>query len=199
MEHFPRAALIEERLEREVTYMEESNQRVLFPYNILLIGFMGTGKSTISAYMGDTYAMEVVEMDELIVEREGRSIAEIFAAEGETYFRDLETKLLIELQGKKNVIVSCGGGVPMRECNVIEMKKNGRVILLQATPETIYERVKDCHDRPLLENNMNVDYIRSLMEKRREKYLAAADMILDVDGKTTEEIAKELIAKLLQK
>ena len=83
----------------------------------------------------------------------------------------------------------------MRDVNVAEMKKNGKVILLSATPETIYERVKDNHDRPLLENNKNVEFIQQLMEKRREKYEAAADIIIQTDGKTTYEICEELIAE----
>ena len=167
----------------------------LFDYNIVLIGFMGSGKSTISKALSEIFAMDVVEMDQLIAERENMSISEIFDTYGEEYFRDLETNLLIEMQSKKNVIISCGGGVPMRDVNVAEMKKNGKVILLSATPETIYERVKDNHDRPLLENNKNVEFIQQLMEKRREKYEAAADIIIQTDGKTTYEICEELIAE----
>ena len=84
----------------------------------------------------------------------------------------------------------------MRECNVQEMKKNGRVVLLTAKPETILERVKDNHDRPLLENNKSVDYIAELMEKRREKYEAAADIVIETDGKSTLEICEEMIHRL---
>ena len=82
--------------------------------NIFLIGFMGTGKSTISAALGRRMSREVVEMDELIVKREGMPISEIFEKKGEPYFRELETGLLVELQQKNDVIVSCGGGTPMR-------------------------------------------------------------------------------------
>ena len=95
--------------------------------NIVLIGFMGTGKSTISKYMSRMYGMEIVEMDQIIEEREGMSISDIFEKHGEEYFRNLETDLLIEMQDKKNVIISCGGGVAMRESNVAEMKKIGKV------------------------------------------------------------------------
>ena len=83
----------------------------------------------------------------------------------------------------------------MREVNVKEMKKNGKVILLTAKPETIMERVKDSHDRPLLENNKTVEHISSLMELRREKYEAAADIIIETDGKSAFEICEEIIAK----
>ena len=170
--------------------------RNLFNYNIFLIGFMGAGKSTISYYLKNALAMDVVEMDQCIVERQGMSISDIFETYGEEYFRELETNLLIEMQSQSNVVVSCGGGVPMRERNVVEMKKNGRVVLLTAKPETILERVKDNHDRPLLENNKTVPFIADLMEKRRAKYEAAADIVIQTDGKSELEICEELIHRL---
>ncbi|MCB5473970.1 chorismate mutase [Blautia luti] len=170
--------------------------RNLFNYNIFLIGFMGAGKSTISDYLKNALAMDVVEMDQCIVERQGMSISDIFETYGEEYFRELETNLLIEMQSRSNVVVSCGGGVPMRERNVVEMKKNGRVVLLTAKPETILERVKDNHDRPLLENNKNVSFIADLLEKRRAKYEAAADIVIQTDGKSELEICEELIHRL---
>ena len=170
--------------------------RNLFNYNIFLIGFMGAGKSTISDYLKNALAMDVVEMDQWIVERQGMSISDIFETYGEEYFRELETNLLIEMQSQSNVVVSCGGGVPMRERNVVEMKKNGRVVLLTAKPETILDRVKDNHDRPLLENNKTVPFIADLMEKRRAKYEAAADIVIQTDGKSELEICEELIHRL---
>lgn len=170
--------------------------RKLFDYNIVLIGFMGAGKSTISDFLKTVFAMEVVEMDQIIAEREGMSISDIFETYGEEYFRNLETELLIEMQSKTNVVISCGGGVPMRERNVVEMKKNGRVVLLTAKPETILSRVKDNHDRPLLEGNKNVDFIAGLMEKRREKYQAAADIVIETDGKDKLEICEELVQRI---
>mgnify|MGYP001253841948 CR=1 FL=1 len=113
--------------------------RKLFNYNIVLIGFMGAGKSTISDFLKTVFAMDIVEMDQIIAERQGMSISDIFETYGEQYFRDLETNLLIEMQSRSNVVISCGGGTPMRECNVVEMKKNGRVVLLTAKPETILD------------------------------------------------------------
>lgn len=172
--------------------------RKLFNYNIVLIGFMGAGKSTISEFLKNSFAMEVIEMDQIIAEREGMTISDIFEVYGEQYFRNLETNLLIEMQSKTNVVISCGGGTPMRECNVVEMKKNGRVVLLTAKPETILNRVKDSHDRPLIENNKTVPFIADLMEKRREKYEAAADIIIETDGKDELQICEELILRLRQ-
>lgn len=177
---------------------KQIQSRKLFNYNIVLIGFMGAGKSTISDYLRTAFAMEVVEMDQIISERQGMSISDIFETYGEEYFRDLETNLLIEMQSRTNVVISCGGGVPMRERNVTEMKKNGKVVLLTAKPETILERVRDNHDRPLLEGNKNVNFIAGLMEKRRQKYEAAADIIIETDGKNELQICEELIQGILK-
>ena len=165
-------------------------------YNIVLIGFMGTGKSTISAYLNKCFDMETVDMDQVISEREKMSISKIFETYGEEYFRNAETNLLKELQSRKNVVISCGGGTPLREENVKEMKKNGKVVLLTAKPGTIFERVKDNHDRPLLENNKSVEFIEELMLKRKDKYIAAADIIIETDNKSKQEICDELMNAL---
>lgn len=172
--------------------------RKLFSYNIVLIGFMGAGKSTVSDYLSTMFAMKIVEMDQVISEREEMSIPDIFATYGEEYFRELETKLLVEMQTKHNTIISCGGGAALREENVAEMKKNGRVVLLTASPETVYDRVKDSEERPILKGNNNVEYIAELMEKRREKYEAAADIVIQTDNKTVLQVCEELISKLME-
>ncbi len=171
--------------------------RKLFDYNIVLIGFMGAGKTTISDYLSVAFAMDIVEMDQVIAEREEMSIPDIFATYGEEYFRNLETELLIEMQNQKNTVISCGGGVAMRERNVAEMKKNGKVILLTASPETIYERVKDSNDRPVLNGRKNVKGISELMEQRREKYEAAADIVVNTDGKTVLQVCEDLVQQLI--
>ena len=170
--------------------------RHLFDYNIVLIGFMGAGKTTVSEYLSTMFAMDVVEMDQVIAEREGMSISDIFATYGEEYFRNRETQLLKEMQLRKQAVISCGGGAALREENVIEMKKNGRVVLLTARPRTIYDRVKDSTDRPILNGNNNVEFITELMENRREKYEKAADIVIYTDKKSVLQICEELIAKL---
>lgn len=172
--------------------------RKLFAYNIVLIGFMGAGKSTIADYLSTMFDMKLVEMDQEISDREEMSIPDIFATYGEEYFRNLETELLRELQKGRNCIISCGGGVALRSENVVEMKKNGRVVLLTASPETIYERVKDSSDRPLLSGNNSVEFIADMMEKRREKYEEAADIVVQTDDKTILQICEELITKLTE-
>lgn len=177
--------------------MDQKNQAgTVFDYNIVLIGFMGTGKSTVSSCLSTMFAMEIVEMDGIIAEREGMSISDIFKIKGEEYFRNAETELLIELQSRKNVVISCGGGVPLRERNVAEMKKNGKVVLLTATPETVLGRVKDEHVRPIIENNKNVEFIGEMMAGRKGKYEAAADIIIETDGRSAPDICSELADRI---
>jgi shikimate kinase len=183
-------------------YIMKNSRRIqaksLFDYNVFLVGFMGAGKSTIARDLMEKLEMDRVEMDEMIVQKQGMSISEIFDEYGEAYFRNLESNTLIELQKRKQTIVSCGGGVVMRAENADHMKKNGRVVLLTAKPETILERVKDSDERPILNNHMNVEFIAELMEKRRERYLAVADVIIETDAKTVSQITDEIIAKLIQ-
>lgn len=161
--------------------------------NLVLIGFMGCGKSAAACTLGRRYHMQVVEMDEVIAEQQGMSISEIFERFGEEYFRDLETELLDQLQDRKGCVVSCGGGVPLREENVRKMKKIGPVVLLTASPETIYFRTRGSNDRPNLKNRKSPAAIAELLEQRRPKYEAAADFILPTDGRSIAEVCSELI------
>lgn len=160
--------------------------------NIFLIGFMGAGKSTVAKELQSMLHMNLVEMDARIVEEQGMSINDIFDRFGETHFRDVESQLVLDIGKEGNTIVSCGGGVVVRPENVTNMKKNGKIIFLAATPETIYERVKDSTERPILNGHMNVEYIGELMEKRRALYEAAADIHIDVDGKSVSAVCEEI-------
>ncbi len=161
--------------------------------NIVLIGFMGCGKSSVAEMLGNEWRMDVVEMDRMISEQQGLSIPEIFDRFGEEYFRDLETALLKKLRGRHGCVVSCGGGAPLREENVSEMKKIGQVILLTASPETIYARTSDSNDRPNLKNRKSPEAIAELLEQRRPKYEAAADHIVATDGRTISDICEEIL------
>ena len=195
--------MILEKYEQTSGLCEKKAQDVLterkqFDYNIVLIGFMGTGKSTVSDCLHSMFGMKVVEMDQVIAEREQMSIPDIFATYGEEYFRGLETRLLVEMQSRKNTVVSCGGGAALRERNVAEMKKNGKVVLLTASPETVYERVKDDGGRPLLEGRKDVKGISELMEQRRAKYEAAADIVINTDNKTARQVCEELVQRFME-
>lgn len=160
--------------------------------NIFLIGFMGAGKSTIAAELCQMEGLRQIEMDALIVEQQGMAIADIFAIYGEEHFRDLESQLVNNLGEETGLVISCGGGVVVRPQNVEAMKKQGQIICLRAQPETIYERVKDSTERPILNGHMNVEYIRQLMEKRRELYVNAADVIIDTDNLSVREVCEKI-------
>ena len=160
--------------------------------HIYLIGFMGCGKTSVSIAMNQLYGKNIVEVDDRIIAKEGRSINQIFAESGENYFRDLETEMLKELADEDNIIVSCGGGMVLREENRRLMKENGVIIWLDATPETILDRVKDDDSRPNLKGKKNVKDIETLKNKRADAYAEAADIKVDTDGKTIREVAKEI-------
>lgn len=160
--------------------------------HIYLIGFMGCGKTSVSIAMNQLYGKNIVEVDDRIIAKEGRSINQIFAESGENYFRDLETEMLKGLADEDNIIVSCGGGMVLREENRRLMKENGVIIWLDATPETILDRVKDDDSRPNLKGKKNVKDIEALKNKRADAYAEAADIKVDTDGKTIREVAKEI-------
>ena len=124
------------------------------------------------------------------------TINEIFQRKGEDYFRTCETNALKELQTRQGIIISCGGGMPMRDENVDLMKQNGKIVLLTATPETVYNRVKYSNQRPLLNGNMNVEYISDLMAKRQDRYESIADIVVSTDDKPIHVIAEEVVSKL---
>ena len=162
--------------------------------NIYLIGFMGSGKSAVCSCLHELTGMEVVEMDAILADNEKMTINDIFATKGEEYFRDKETELLTQLSDESRKAVSCGGGAILRPQNVSLMKESGKIILLSAKPETIYDRLKDSDDRPLLHGNMNVPFIAEMIEKRRPRYESAADFTVKVDGKNLDAICKEILA-----
>ena len=163
--------------------------------NIILIGFMGVGKTTVSQKIAEKSDYQVVEMDELIEKRAGMSISAIFETQGEKAFRDMETALAGELSDLSGRVISCGGGTVMRPENVQALKKAGRIILLSARPETVLERVrKNAEKRPLLARYMSRGYISWLMKKRRDIYAAAADHIINVDGRGADGVAEEILS-----
>ena len=164
--------------------------------NLFLIGFMGAGKTSVSAGLGRMLGREVVEMDERIAAQEGMSIPELFAQKGEPYFRACETALLKSFAQGAPRIVSCGGGVPLREENVAAMRESGTVVLLTASPEVILERVKDSDERPLLQGHKDVPYIAALMEQRRPKYEAAADITVDTSRLNIEEVCRQVLRQV---
>ncbi|HEX5623248.1 MAG TPA: shikimate kinase [Sulfuricurvum sp.] len=165
--------------------------------NIVLIGFMGVGKGSVARAIVKRTNMMALDTDDIIESIENRSVKEIFAAEGEEYFRSLERKTARWL--KKNVdgtVVSTGGGF----FKVPAMKKIGTVVLLNAPFDTIYERIlahpdanKKLRKRPLFQD---IEKARALYEERLPMYLKVADIVIDVTDKDVDAIAKEIIKKV---
>lgn len=161
-----------------------------------MIGFMGVGKTSTSRALSRKLGVKEMDTDAMIVEQQGMAISEIFQEKGEEAFRKMETELLDQLGTMSPCVVSCGGGMVLRRENVEKMKQQGRILLLSASPETIYEHVKDSTNRPLLQGNMNVDYIRQLMEERNPRYQEAADLVIHTDGMTPRQTAEKIMELL---
>ena len=161
--------------------------------NIVLCGFMGCGKSTVGRLLAELTGYTFADSDEVIEHTEGRTIKQIFAENGEEYFRKKETETLRKLQSE-NVprIISVGGGTPLREENRGLLKELGTVVYLKASPETIYQRLKGDTTRPLLQGDDPMGKITALMSEREELYLAAADEVICVDNKDAAEVVEEI-------
>ncbi len=165
--------------------------------NIVLIGFMGVGKGSVARAMVKQCAMMALDTDDIIESMENRSVKEIFAQEGEEYFRNLERKTARWLKKKvEGTIISTGGGF----FKVPALKKVGTVVLLTAPFQTIYDRIlahPDAHKklkkRPLFQD---IEKARTLYDERLSKYLEVADIVIDVSDKTVDKIAKEIFKKV---
>lgn len=161
--------------------------------NIILIGFMGSGKSSFGRFLGRK-GYRFTDTDDMIVEREHTSINDIFTAHGEEYFRDLETKVITELveSGERGLVVSVGGGLPLRECNRELLRRLGKVIYLRADIKTLINRLSGDSVRPLLKGGNLTDRISTLMRERKSIYEDAADIILDTDNKSFDRMYNEI-------
>ena len=161
--------------------------------NIYLVGFMGTGKSAVGSELARKKKWQFVDLDSLIELKEQRTITDIFAKEGEAYFRRLEKKTLKEVAKEKKFVVACGGGIVLDEANIRIMKDTGTIICLQASPEEILKRVSGTKQRPLL-NVSNPKERIELLLKLRSPYYAKAHKCID----TSRLSLKEVIAKILK-
>jgi shikimate kinase len=160
--------------------------------NIVLVGFMGTGKSVVGKRLAKELKMKFISTDDIIEEREKRPIAEIFAKSGEPYFRGVEKEAVREVSGFDNVVIAAGGGAVLNEENMANLREKGVVICLNATPEAIYERTKKYRTRPLLNVADPVAKIKELMNARAPFY-AKAEYQIETTGKSVSEVAKEII------
>jgi len=161
--------------------------------NIILIGFMGTGKTTIATAVANRLKMRYVSTDNLIEKKENRTINEIFQKSGEDYFRDVESAVIRDVSCMEGLVVDTGGGAVIREENMSYMKSGGIVICLTADEKTIMERTKKYKHRPLLNVEDPKRKISDLLAKRAPFY-AKADHTIDT-GKLT---AKQVVDKVIE-
>ncbi len=163
--------------------------------NLALIGFMGSGKSSVGPLLASRLGMRFVELDKAVEACAGMSIEDIFTRGGEGAFRRLESEALAgELEGSGKV-VACGGGVVLREVNTELLRKKCRVYLLLITPETAMRRLQDPQGRPLLKGPEPEKNIARLMDERARKYAAAAHESVAADEGSPEEIAEEIAGR----
>ncbi|MDO5382984.1 MAG: shikimate kinase [Eubacteriales bacterium] len=162
--------------------------------NIVLIGFMGCGKTTFGKWISEHYNMDFVDTDEYIEGKYKRLIRDIFSEDGEETFRDMETEAVKELgETLENTVVSVGGGLPLRKINQELLKKTGIVVYLETSKEELVRRLKNDDTRPLLQGCDLQERIDSLMKQREDIYKSAADMILPTDGLSFEEMYRTIM------
>ena len=160
--------------------------------NIVLVGFMGTGKTTIAIELSHRLGMKYVSIDSLIEKRENRTINEIFTHSGEGYFRDIESAIIRDAACMDNLIIDTGGGAVLRDENVAYMKSSGILICLTADENTIMERTKKYKHRPLLDVEDPKRKIRDLIAKRAP-YYAKADHEIDTGALTVRQVVEKIV------
>ena len=160
--------------------------------NIYIMGFMGTGKTTVGKALAKKLGKDFIDLDNEIELYEGMSINEIFEEKGEDYFRQIETKVLKEIAEKKDLIVSTGGGSIVTHGNLEIVKSSGILITLMASPEEILRRVSGNNDRPLLNVGNPLETIKKLLFERAPFYIKA-DYIIETTNKNIEEVVEEIL------
>jgi shikimate kinase len=165
--------------------------------NIVLIGYRGTGKSTVAKIIGARLNRPVISTDEAIVKRERRTIPEIVAEHGWDYFRDVESSICNEVAALDGCVIDTGGGAVLREPNVHALKKTGTLFWLTASVGTIGKRIGKDTQRPSLTGTKSfLDEIEEVLRERTPRYQAAADHVIDTEGRSIVQIADEILARL---
>lgn len=160
--------------------------------NIALIGFMGTGKSSVGQLAAAQLHFTFLDTDHVIESRAGKTISEIFAEQGEPAFRELERKIVGELVARKKTVISTGGGVPVNPENFASLKSHSLIVCLWASPEKIWERVRNQTHRPLLQEADPLAKIRKLLEERAP-YYRQADVLLNTEMRSLKDVAQQVV------
>ncbi len=160
-------------------------------HNLALIGFMGTGKSSVGRLVAEGLGFDFLDTDQEIESRAGRTVAEIFATYGEPAFRDLERRLAEELAGRRGVVIATGGGLPLNPANMASLKTHALVVCLWASPETIFQRVREHAHRPLLNGPEPLERIQELLAKREPCY-RQADVLVNTGMRSLREVAAQV-------
>ncbi len=160
--------------------------------NLALIGFMGTGKTTVGRLLAEQLGFEFLDTDEQIETNTGKKISEIFAQQGEPVFRDLERQLVDQLAQRTRSVISTGGGLPVNLANLASLKTHALVVCLWASPEKIYERVRNQDHRPLLKDPDPLAKIRTLLAAR-EPYYRQADVLINTELRSLREVAQQVV------
>jgi shikimate kinase len=171
------------------TPLVQTNRRIV---NIALIGFMGTGKTSVGRLVSDQLHFQYLDTDEMIQAVTGKTIADIFAKEGEPAFRALEKKTVADLAARTKTVISAGGGLPVNPANLASLKSHALIVCLWASPEKIWERVKNQTHRPLLHDPDPQKKIRELLVIR-EPFYKQADVLLNTELRSLREVASQVV------
>lgn len=160
--------------------------------NIILIGFMGSGKTTVGKALAEKLSYKFVDTDEWIEEKEKRTISDIFNEEGEAYFRALETDIIKDMEDLENHIISTGGGLPLKQENGEILKKIGFIVYLDVTKETVMKRLEGDQTRPLLSGSEMEQSVKERLQFRKPIYEYTAHITISADDKEVDDIVEEI-------
>jgi shikimate kinase len=166
--------------------------------NIVLTGFMGSGKTKVGRELARILNMKLIDVDTEIEKSQKSSINDIFKNFGESRFREIETEMIKKISANKNAIISTGGGAVLKQKNMDILKKSGIIVCLTATAETILKRTNNNTERPLLQVKNPMERIKELLNFRKPFY-KKADIMIDTEGKTPLRIAEEIIERVKDK
>ncbi|MCX7912859.1 MAG: shikimate kinase [Dehalococcoidales bacterium] len=164
--------------------------------SIALIGFMGTGKSTVGRALAARLGKEFIELDALIEMEAGKTITEIFHTEGEIGFREREIEMTRRIAGRKNAVIACGGGIVLNKINIDRLRQECIIVCLTASPSVILRRTAAGRDRPLLESADRPAQISTLLRRRRPLYEQAADFSVNTSRMSPDSVVKHIIEGL---